>query len=110
MTRVVSMSQGRHRAGKSLGKGHCRQANVHTPLHWELHSCLPNQQIVQPQVEPDSSPSREGGAAGPTRALPSPGTCCAQPCALAPSAGVDKPGHGDAGQSRMQWWSKKGWN
>ena len=41
VTCVVSMSQGKHRTGKSLGKGQCRRACVHAHLHRELSTHLP---------------------------------------------------------------------
>ena len=43
---MVSVSQGKHRTGKSLGKGQCRRARVHARLHWELSTCLPRAACV----------------------------------------------------------------
>lgn len=75
VTHVVSMSQGRHRAQKSLGKGQCRQASMHTLLHWELHICLPNQQICSPGYSQAAAPARQGGLRVPHMPTGTTGTC-----------------------------------
>lgn len=84
---------GQHVTGEAQGWEKPRKRSVQTGLCARspaLEAPHPPTQPadLQPQVQPDTSPSKEGGAVGATHAQPSTGTCCAQACALDPTAGV----------------------